>query len=84
MERVAAHTQSRAEDARRIRTVTRWLLAASLAATGAIGGLAAVHSHASSSSGVSSQPSSDGGSSLTPSSAPQQSVQPPVAQSGGS
>jgi hypothetical protein len=88
---MAAHTRSRADDERRIRSVTRWLLAGSVAATAAVGGLAAAHTHATSSSGVSSQPgssddsSSSDDSTLAPSSsAPQQSFAPPVAQSGGS
>jgi hypothetical protein len=82
---MAAHTQTRADDDRRIRTVTRWLLAGSLAVTGAVAGLAAANTHASSSSSVSSESSSSDDSTLAPStSAPQQSFQAPVAQSGGS
>jgi hypothetical protein len=85
MTRMAAHARSRADDDRRIRTVTRWLLAGSLAATAVVGGLAAEHTHTASSSGGSSQPTSNGGSTFSPStSAPQQSFQAPVAQSGGS
>jgi hypothetical protein len=85
MTRMAAHMRSRADDDRRIRTVTRSLLAGSLAATALVGGLAAEHTHAASSSGGSSQPTSNAGSTFSPStSAPQQSFQAPVAQSGGS
>jgi hypothetical protein len=84
---MAGHRRSRADDDNRIRTVTRWLLAGSLAATGAVGGLAAAHTHASSSpsNGVRSESSSDDNSLPSPSaSAPQQSFEAPVAQSGGS
>jgi hypothetical protein len=89
MKLMAAHTRSRDDDDRRVKTFTRWTLAGALAATVSFGGLAAAATHAhaaaptddSSSSSVTDSSSS----SLTPSSsAPEQSFSPPVAQSGGS
>ena len=89
MTSMAAHTRSRADDDRRVKTFTRWTLAGALAATASFGGLAAAathHARAATQTDDSSSSAADADSStLTPSTfAPQQSYSPPVAQSGGS
>jgi hypothetical protein len=91
MASMAAHTRSRDDDDRRIKTFTRWTLAGALASTAGFGGLAAAATHHaqagdSSSVATSSESESDSDSStFTPSTSdPQQSFSPPVAQSGGS